>query len=39
MLIVKVVDDKRVEDILVLDMKGLLSFVDYFVICYGNLDK
>lgn len=37
--VVEVVDDKKVIDIVVLNMEGILFVVDYFVICYGNLDK
>lgn len=36
---VKAADDKRAEDILVLNMKGISLIADYFVICHGNSDK
>ncbi|MCP3742614.1 ribosome silencing factor [Rossellomorea sp. BNER] len=32
-------DDKRAEDIVVLDMKGISLIADYFLICHGNSDK
>jgi len=32
-------DDKRAEDIVVLDMKGVSLIADYFLICHGNSDK
>ena len=32
-------DDKRAEDIVVLDMKGVSLISDYFLICHGNSDK
>ncbi|EPE63218.1 ribosome silencing factor [Exiguobacterium sp. SH3S1] len=38
-LIVKAVDDKRGEDIVVLDMEGISPIADYFVICHGNSEK
>ncbi|MBM4762363.1 ribosome silencing factor [Bacillus sp. B15-48] len=36
---VKAADDKRAEDILVLNMKGISLVSDYFMICHGNSDK
>lgn len=36
---VKAADDKRAEDILVLNMKGISLIADYFLICHGNSDK
>lgn len=38
-LIVKAVDDKRAEDIMMLDMKGISLIADYFLICHGNSEK
>ncbi|MHC8522618.1 ribosome silencing factor [Rossellomorea sp. H39__3] len=35
----KAADDKRGEDIVVLDMKGVSLIADYFLICHGNSDK
>jgi ribosome-associated protein len=35
----KAADDKRAEDIVVLDMKGVSLISDYFLICHGNSDK
>ncbi|WP_077214044.1 ribosome silencing factor [Bacillus dakarensis] len=32
-------DDKKAEDILVLNMKGISLIADYFLICHGNSDK
>lgn len=35
----KAADDKRAEDIIVLNMKGISLVADYFLICHGNSDK
>jgi ribosome-associated protein len=35
----KAADDKRGEDIVVLNMKGISLVADYFLICHGNSDK
>ncbi|MBA9025507.1 MULTISPECIES: ribosome silencing factor [Bacillaceae] len=35
----KAADDKRAEDILALNMKGISLIADYFLICHGNSDK
>jgi len=32
-------DDKRAEDIMALNMKGISLIADYFIICHGNSDK
>lgn len=32
-------DDKRAEDIVVLNMKGVSLITDYFLICHGNSEK
>ncbi|QED48709.1 ribosome silencing factor [Cytobacillus dafuensis] len=36
---VKAADDKRAEDIIALNMKGISLIADYFLICHGNSDK
>src|SRR3954452_7342628 len=36
---VKAADDKRAEDIVVLNMKGISLVADYFIICHGNSDR
>lgn len=36
---VKAADDKRAEDIVVLNMQGISLIADYFIICHGNSDK
>ncbi|MED3549056.1 ribosome silencing factor [Cytobacillus praedii] len=36
---VKAADDKRAEQIVALNMKGISLIADYFVICHGNSDK
>ncbi|MCJ7841809.1 ribosome silencing factor [Lederbergia sp. NSJ-179] len=37
--IVKAADDKRAEDIVVLNMKGISLLADYFIICHANSGK
>ncbi|GLY10030.1 ribosome silencing factor [Bacillus badius] len=32
-------DDKRAENIVVLNMRGISLMADYFMICHGNSDK
>lgn len=39
MTAVKAADDKRAEDIMVLNMRGISLIADYFIICHGNSDK
>jgi ribosome-associated protein len=39
MAAVKAADDKRAEDIMVLNMRGISLIADYFIICHGNSDK
>ncbi|MBS4191371.1 ribosome silencing factor [Bacillus sp. FJAT-49705] len=36
---VKAADDKRAEEIIALNMKGISLIADYFLICHGNSDK
>jgi ribosome-associated protein len=36
---VKAADDKRAEEILALNMKGISLIADYFIICHGNSDR
>jgi ribosome-associated protein len=36
---VKAADDKRAENIVVLNMAGISLIADYFIICHGNSDK
>lgn len=35
----KAADDKRAEDIVVLNMQGVSLLADYFVICHANSDR
>ena len=37
--IVSLLEDKKGEDILLLDIKEVASFTDYFVICTGTSDR
>lgn len=36
---VKACDEKKAENIVVLDMEGISIIADYFVICHGNSEK
>jgi ribosome-associated protein len=36
---VKAADDKRAEEILALNMRGISLIADYFIICHGNSDR
>ncbi|MGG2095378.1 ribosome silencing factor [Bacillus sp. S13(2024)] len=38
-LAARAADDKRAEDIVVLNLQGISPLADYFVICHGNSDK
>jgi ribosome-associated protein len=38
-LAVKAADDKRAENIVILNMKGISLISDYFLICHGNSEK
>ncbi|MBA4535901.1 ribosome silencing factor [Bacillus aquiflavi] len=35
----KAADDKKAEDLIVLNMKGISLIADYFIICHGNSNK
>ncbi|HWL23014.1 MAG TPA: ribosome silencing factor [Ureibacillus sp.] len=35
----KAIDDKRAEDIVVLNMQNISLLADYFIICHGNSDR
>jgi len=37
--IVEAARDKKAEDVLVLDLRGLCDFTDYFVICHGSSSR
>lgn len=37
--IVKCVQDKKAEDIKILDMRAVANFCDYFIICSGTSDR
>ena len=37
--VVEALEDKKGEDILLLDIKEIASFTDYFVICNGTSDR
>ncbi len=38
-LAVHALDDKRAENIVVLDVQGISLVADYFIICHGNSEK
>jgi ribosome-associated protein len=37
--LVDALEDKKAEDIVLLDLQGVASFTDYFVICSGTSDR
>jgi ribosome-associated protein len=37
--IVNALEEKKGEDILLLDLKGIASFTDYFILCNGSTDR
>lgn len=39
MLTAKTADDKRADNIVVLNMQGISLIADYFMICHGNSEK
>lgn len=38
-IVVSALEDKKGEDILLLDIQGLSSFTDYFIFCSGTSDR
>jgi len=38
-LVAELASDKKAQDILILDMRKLVNFCDYFVICSGNTNR
>lgn len=38
-LVIRAADDKKAENLVVLNMKGISLVADYFVICHGNSDR
>jgi ribosome-associated protein len=34
--IVRYVEDKKAQDVVVLDLRGVLGYTDYFLLCTGN---
>lgn len=39
MLLVQMVRDRKAQDVVVLDLRALVGFTDYFVICTGRSDR
>jgi ribosome-associated protein len=37
--LVRTLEDKKAEEILLLDVQGYCSFADYFIICSGSSDR
>lgn len=35
----RVIDEKKAENIVILNMKGISYIADYFIICHGNSEK
>jgi ribosome-associated protein len=38
-IVANAIDDKKAEEIIILDMAGVSLMADHFVICHGNSDK
>lgn len=38
-VVYKALDDKKAEDIVVLNMKNISLLADYFIICHGNSER
>jgi len=38
-LVVKAAEDKKAENLLILDIRGLSVIADYFIICHGNNER
>jgi len=38
-LIAEFASDKKADDIIIMDMRKLVNFCDYFVVCSGNTDR
>lgn len=37
--VAELMDDKKAQDVVVIDVRGLANFTDYFVICSGRTDR
>ncbi|AVQ36059.1 ribosome silencing factor [Staphylococcus kloosii] len=38
-LAIQATEDKKAEDIISIDMRGISDMTDYFVVCHGNNDR